>query len=68
MIKKNHACNKINLVVIYEVIRPVLKFLFFFYGKILYAQKAPKSTKKHQKAPKAQKVQKPNQAKIQKRK
>ena len=52
MIKKNHACNKKNLVVIYEVIRPVLKFLFFFYEKILYAQKVPKSTestKKHKK-------------------
>ena len=35
-----------------EVIRAVLNFLFFFYEKILHAQKAQKtikSTKKHQK-------------------
>ena len=40
----------------------VLNPLFSFYKKILHAQKAPKSTKKHQKA------QKRNQAKTQKRK
>ena len=32
-----------------EVIREVLNFLLFFYEKILHAQKAPKSTKKHKK-------------------
>ena len=35
----------------------VLNPLFSFYKKILHAQKAPKSTKKHQKAPKSTKTQ-----------
>ena len=54
-----------------EVIRTVLNSLFFFYEKILHAQKAPKSTKEHQKEQKAQKApkaQRRNQTKAQKRK
>ena len=46
-------------------------FIFFFYEKILHAQKAPKSTKEHQKEQKAQKApkaQRRNQTKAQKRK
>ena len=47
------ACNKINFSSnINEVIRAVLNFLFFFYKKVLLAQKAPKA-------------QKPKQAKVQ---
>ena len=38
-----------------EVIRTVLNSLFFFYEKILHAQKAPKSTKKNKKHKKHQK-------------
>ena len=51
-----------------EIIRAVLNPVLFFYEKILYAQKAIKSTKKHKKAPtaqKARKAQKRNQPKAQ---
>ena len=56
MIKKIHACNRINFSSnIVEVIRTVLNFLFFFIlfffnDKISQPQK---STKKHKKAQKA---------------
>ena len=44
-LKKIHACNKINFSSnINEVNKAVLNF-FFFYEKILHAQKAPKNTK-----------------------
>ena len=47
MIKKIHACNRINFSSnIVEVIRTVLNFLFFFNDKISQPQK---STKKHRK-------------------
>ena len=47
MIKKIHACNKMNFSSnINDVIREVLNFSLFFYEKISHA---PKSTKKHQK-------------------
>ena len=70
MIKKIHACNKMNFSSnINEVIRAVLNFLLFFYEEISHAQisikkhkKAQKSTKTYKKAPK---VQKHNQAKVQ---
>ena len=43
-------CDKINFSSnINEVIRSVLNFLFFFYDKILQAQKELKRTKKHPK-------------------
>ena len=43
MIKKIHACNKINFSSnVIEVIRPILNF---FYKKILHTPKAQKSTK-----------------------
>ena len=64
MIKKVHACNKMNFSSnINEAIKAVLISSFFFYKKISHppkAQKAPKSrknTKKHQKAPKRTKMQ-----------
>ena len=58
MIKKFHACNKMNCSSsVNEVIRAVLNsLLFFFYKKISHAPKAPKASK-------AQKAQKCNQAK-----
>ena len=47
MIKKIHACKRINFSSnIVEVIRTVLNFLFFFNDKISQPQK---STKKHRK-------------------
>ena len=56
MIKKIHACNKMNFSSnINEVIKAVLNPLLFFYEKILHGPKAPK-------AQKAQKAQKRNQA------
>ena len=60
MIKKIHACNKMNFSsnvneVIRAILNPLFHFFFFFYKKILHAPKAPK-------APKAQRR---NQAKAQ---
>ena len=63
VIKKIHACGKINFSSnVNEVIRSVLNSsFFFFYEKILHAPKAPKTPK----APKAPKAQRRNQAKTQ---
>ena len=56
MIKKIHACGKINFSSnVNEVIRSVLNSSFFFYEKILHAPKAPKTPK----------AQRRNQAKTQ---
>ena len=47
VIKKNHACNKMNFSnTVNEIIRAVF-YYYFFYIKILHTQEAPKSTKKH---------------------
>ena len=51
MIKKIHACNKMNFSSnINEVIRAVLNslFFYFFYEKILHAPKAPKAQRRNQ--------------------
>ena len=56
MIKKIHACNKMNFSSnINEVIRTVLNSLIFFLQKDFARTKKHKKQQKHQKAPKAQK-------------
>ena len=46
MIKKIHACNRINFSSnVNEVITAVLNFLLFFYDQISQARKSTKSTK-----------------------
>ena len=65
MIKKIHACNKMNFSSnINEVIRAVLNS-FFFYKKISHAPKSTKSNKSTKKHQRHKKAQKHNQAKTQ---
>ena len=66
VIKKTHACNKMNSSInVNEVIRAILNSLFFLKKRFLHKPKvstAPKAQKKL----KAQKTQKHKQAKNQK--